>query len=451
MKHAKSPHLVSFQAAVDAFRSGTDTPRDFLERALDKLEAAEPTLRAFTALSLPRARIAADAATARWRAGQPWSRIDGMPVGIKDVIDTFDMPTGLGSPTSASTCPARDAASVFALREAGAAVVGKTKTTEFAGAYATDTRNPLDLARTPGGSSSGSAAAVGAGILPVGLGTQVIGSILRPASFCGAFGYKPSFGAINRGGSHDFQSQSCIGFIGATLADIWFTAYEIAQRAGGDPGQSGLEGGPALASAARPARLIHLQVPDWDKSSPAVLQQFDALLSGCSARGVQVLTRANNQEVLAFEQALADALELGLDIVGYESRWPLKSVAYHDRMGISPGTLARLAQSDKLGPDGYRALLKRRTELRRQFAHLMEQADGVVTLAAPGAAPQGLLYTGNSKFTVPASLLGVPALSLPMLHDEGLPVGLQLIGGLDQDEKAFATAGWLQAEGLGAV
>ncbi len=443
MNRATSPHLVSFQAAAKAFREGKDTPRDFLERAIDKLEATESTIRAFTALSLPRARIAADAATARWREGRPWSRIDGMPIGIKDIIDTFDMPTGLGSPTSETTCPAHDAASVFALREAGAAVLGKTKTTEFAGANATDTRNPLDALRTPGGSSAGSAAAVGAGVLPVALGTQVIGSILRPASFCGAFGYKPSYGAINRGGSHDLQSQSCIGFIGATLADIWCTAHEVAQRAGGDPGEFGLEGGSELAAAAKPVRLIHLQVPDWDKASAVVRQQFDETLSRCSANGVQILNRANSGAVKAFEQALAQAFELALDIVGYESRWPLKSVAYHDRMGISHAILARLARSDDLGLEGYRLLLKQRAELRRQFEGLMEQADGVLTLTAPGAAPRGLMNTGNSKFTVPASLLGVPALSLPMMLDEGLPVGLQLIGGQQRDTKVFAIAAWL--------
>jgi Asp-tRNA(Asn)/Glu-tRNA(Gln) amidotransferase A subunit family amidase len=435
--------LVSYQAATDAFRRGSDTPRDFLERAIATLEASEPTLRAFAALSLTRARFAADAATARWHAGQPLSRIDGMPVGIKDIIETFDMPVGLGSPTSDGYRPARDAATVFALREAGAAVLGKTKTTEFAASVATDTRNPLDPRRTPGGSSSGSAAAVGAGILPAALCTQVIGSTLRPASYCGAFGYKPTFGAINRGGSHDFPSQSCIGLIGASLADVWCCAYDMVQRAGGDPGQIGLLGAAELAAPLKPARLIQLETPGWSAATPDARERIEALAATCSAAGVEILSRHNHAGVAAFEQSLSGVLELGLDIVGYESRWPLKSVAYHDRLGLSPAVLDRIAKSDKLGLQGYRELLKRRAALRTEFEQLVQLADACISLSAPGAAPLGLRHTGDTNLTVPASVLGVPALSLPVLQDESLPLGLQLIGPMHQDEKLFALAGWL--------
>jgi Asp-tRNA(Asn)/Glu-tRNA(Gln) amidotransferase A subunit family amidase len=443
MTSAASPSLVSYQAATEAFRQGTDTPRDFLERAIDKIDALEPTLRAFTALALPRSRIAADAATARWRAGKPLSRIDGMPVGIKDVIETFDMPTGLGSPTTDGYRPMRDAATVFALREAGAGVLGKTKTTEFASSFPADTRHPLDPRRTPGGSSSGSAAAVGAGILPVALGTQVIGSILRPASFCGAVGWKPTFGAINRGGSHDFQSQSCIGLIGASLADVWCTAHEMVQRAGGDPGQMGLVGNAELAAPAKPVRLFMLELPGWDKATQEARQGLDALVSACSAAGVQIVTNRNNADLAAFEKSLQGVRELGRDITGYESRWPLKSVAYRDRLGLSPNILSRIADSDALGLDGYRALLKQRAAVREAFGKLAPQADAFITLTAIGAAPIGLHQTGDSNFTVPASILGAPALSVPLLQDEGLPLGVQLIAAQHQDEKLFALAGWL--------
>lgn len=225
------PTIVSFQAAVPDFLTGADSPRDFLERALDRLAECEPRLRAFTALSLPRARMAADAATARWRAGRPLSSVDGMPVGIKDVIDVAGLPTSAGSPALEGYQPWHDSAAVHALRAAGAAIVGKTTTAELAMTYPPDTRNPHDPARTPGGSSSGSAAAVGAGVLPAALGTQAIGSVLRPASFCGTYGYKPTFGTINRGGTRDFHSHSCLGVLGAGLADLWATAGEVAARA----------------------------------------------------------------------------------------------------------------------------------------------------------------------------------------------------------------------------
>lgn len=443
MPSPAAPSLVSYQAATDAFHAGTDSPRDFLERAIDKLDALEPRLHAFAALSLPRARIAADAASARWREGKPLSRIDGMPVGIKDIIETFDMPTGMGSPTHNGNQPLRDAATVFALRDAGAAVLGKTKTTEFAGGYATDTRNPHDPRRTAGGSSAGSASAVGAGILPAALGTQVIGSVLRPAGFCGAFGYKPTFGAINRGGSHDFQSHSCIGVIGASLADIWCTTYDMVQRAGGDPGEPGLFGGAELAAPAKPKRLIQLETPGWEGATQQARAQLEAKLAALSAAGIEIVTRHNNAAVAAFETSLTGILEFGYDIIGYEARWPLKSVAYRDCLGLSPNVLAQLVKSDALGMEGYRALLARRVALRAEFESLAATVDAFITLDAPGAAPMGIKWSGNAIFNVPASVLGTPALTLPLLEDDGMPLGLQLIGAQHADAQLFATAGWV--------
>ncbi|MEH2472541.1 Asp-tRNA(Asn)/Glu-tRNA(Gln) amidotransferase A subunit family amidase [Nitrobacteraceae bacterium AZCC 2161] len=443
MTNPAAPSLVSYQAATASFRNGKDTPRAFLERSIERLDALEPRLHAFAALSLARARIAADAATARWRNGHPLSRIDGMPVGIKDVIETFDMPTGMGSPTHDNYRPLRDAATVFALRDAGAAVLGKTKTTEFAGAYATDTRNPHDTKRTAGGSSAGSASAVGAGILPVALGTQVIGSVLRPAGFCGAFGYKPTFGAINRGGSHDFHSHSCIGLIGASLEDIWCATFDMVQRSGGDPGEPGLFGASEMASPSKPKRLIQLETPGWELATGEARQQLEDKLSAFSAAGVEIVTRHNNPAVDALEQSLTGILQFGFDIIGYESRWPLKSVAYRDRLGLSPGVLDQIVLSDALGLDGYRGLLARRRALRAEFEQLAATADAFITLNALGAAPTGITYTGNPSFNVPASVLGTPALTLPMFTDEGMPLGLQLISSQHSDAKLFATAGWV--------
>src|SRR5207302_2728995 len=190
------------------FAGAGDTPRDFLERCLADLAALEPKIGAFVHLNLAGARAAADQSTTRWRDGRPRSPIDGMPLGIKDIIETADMPTENGSPLFAGWRSERDAASVAALREAGAVIVGKTVTTECAATEPRGTRNPHDLRRTPGGSSSGSAAAVASGMLSTALGTQVIGSTIRPASYCGCIGFKGSVGALNRGGSYDGLSQS---------------------------------------------------------------------------------------------------------------------------------------------------------------------------------------------------------------------------------------------------
>ena len=198
-----TPLMRPFLPAAADFGSGKASPRQFLERCIVELDTWEPKIGAFVTLNLDAARAAADRSTERWRTGKPLSPIDGMPIGIKDIIETIDMPTENGSPLFAGFHSERDSASVAALREAGGVIVGKTVTTEFAASEPRGTRNPWDQTRTPGGSSSGSAAAVAVGAISVGLGTQVIGSILRPASFCGCFGFKPTVGALNRGGSYD--------------------------------------------------------------------------------------------------------------------------------------------------------------------------------------------------------------------------------------------------------
>ena len=268
------PRMQPFLAMTAGFASGKNSPREFLERCIVQLEAWEPKIGAFVALDLAGARAAADRSTIRWREGRPLSPIDGMPVGIKDIIETIDMPTENGSPLFAGFRGHRDAASVAALREAGAAIVGKTVTTEFAWMQPRATRNPWDLTRTPGGSSSGSAAAVAVGAVSVGIGTQVFGSILRPSSFCGCFGFKPTVGAINRGGSHDALSQSTHGPLAASLADAWAVAYEISRRAGGDPGYPGLYGPPACPAPSKPRRLAVLETPGWAAATSGAKPAF---------------------------------------------------------------------------------------------------------------------------------------------------------------------------------
>src|SRR5208283_1546030 len=205
------PVLRPYLVAANLFASGIATPRQFLEHSLALFEAWEPRIGAFVCTNLPAARAAADKSSERWRAGKPLSAIDGIPVGIKDIIETVDMPTEMGSPLFAGWRSEKDAANVRALREAGAVILGKTVTTEFAASEPRGTCNPWNTAHTPGGSSSGSAASVAAGIASAALGTQVIGSTIRPASYCGCFGFKPSVNALNREGCHDYQSQSCTG------------------------------------------------------------------------------------------------------------------------------------------------------------------------------------------------------------------------------------------------
>jgi Asp-tRNA(Asn)/Glu-tRNA(Gln) amidotransferase A subunit family amidase len=372
------------------------------------------------------------------------SAIDGMPIGIKDIIETADMPTEMGSPLFDGWCSGRDAAAVAALREAGAVILGKTVTTEFAATEPRGTRNPWDLARTPGGSSSGSAAAVAAGLVSAALGTQVIGSIVRPASYCGCVGFKPSVGGINRGGSHDNLSQSCMGVLAATLEDAWQVASEIAARAGGDPGYPGLVGPLRVPLPARPRRLVFLETAGWGVASSDAKEALQESMALLSRNGVDVITRRSDKLVAAVEEAIANARSLSIRINAWESRWPLNTYRNRDAGKLSRAMLDRLAQAEAMGLDDYRADLDERIRVRALYNSLAAQCDACVTLAAPGAAPIGLGSTGDPVFAVPFSLLGVPAISLPLLHDQALPLGLQVTGFQGEDGTAAAIAGWME-------
>jgi Asp-tRNA(Asn)/Glu-tRNA(Gln) amidotransferase A subunit family amidase len=441
LKLSTKPYL----SATPRFADGGDTPRDFLERCLADLAALEPKIGAFVNLNLDGARAAADRAASRWRAGRPLSKIDGMPVGIKDIIETADMPTENGSPLFAGFRSERDGASVAALREAGAVVVGKTVTTEFAATEPRGTRNPHDLRRTPGGSSSGSAAAVGSGMLSTALGTQVIGSTIRPASYCGCVGFKVTVGALNRGGSYDGLSQSATGVLAATLEDAWQVAYEIAVRAGGDPGYPGLFGPASAPAAKKPRRVAFLETAGWAAASAGAKQAMADALARIKAAGIEVLTPQSNAKVAAVEAAIAQARPLSMRINGWESRWPLNTYRERDASKVSQVMLARLAEAEVMSLGDYRNDLAQRDKARARYAELAADCDACVSLAAPAAAPMGLESTGDPSCTVHASLLGIPAISLPVLDDEGLPLGLQVTGFVNGDAEAFAAAASIKA------
>jgi Asp-tRNA(Asn)/Glu-tRNA(Gln) amidotransferase A subunit family amidase len=430
----------SYLAATPDFAAGKDSPTAFLERCLTVLDAREPQVQAFVCHDARNARVLADAASRRWKEGRPLSPIDGMPIGVKDVIETADMPTGMGSPLFTGWRSGRDSASVKALRDAGAIILGKTVTTEFATVHPGPTRNPCDLTRTPGGSSSGSAAAVATGMVSAALGTQVVGSILRPASYCGCVGFKPSVGAVNRGGSHDFCSQSAQGVLAATLADAWQVLTEIVARAGGDPGSPGLAG-PVSPPPGRTPRIIAvLETPAWTDASEAAKAALYEACDALIASGVSVLRRRDRPEIAAAEQALAETQRLTRVINTWESRWPTNIYRDRDAAKLSRHMHQRLKEAEDMTVGVYRDALRRRAEVRRTYESLSGVADLCITLSASGAAPIGIESTGNPAFAAPSSLLGVPALSLPLLEDEGLPLGLQALGFFQRDADLFGFA-----------
>jgi Asp-tRNA(Asn)/Glu-tRNA(Gln) amidotransferase A subunit family amidase len=437
------PVMRSYLAAAKDFASGAQTPRQFLEESLALLEQWEPKIGAFVCTNLPAARAAAERATERWRAGKPASAIDGMPVGIKDIIETVDMPTEMGSALFAGWRSEKDSASVRALRDAGAVIVGKTVTTEFAASEPRGTRNPWNTAHTPGGSSSGSAASVGVGIVSAALGTQVIGSTIRPASFCGCVGFKPSVNALNREGSHDYQSQSCTGILGASLEDTWQVAHEIVERVGGDAGTPGLQG-PSHAPAPRqPQALALLETAGWDGASSDAKAQLAECVARLKSAGITIRTRHDDKDIAALERELVGATELSHRCNGFEARWFFRVMCDRGESKMGPLTRERTHKYDGLTLADYRADLKERARIRSVHAALAARVDACITLAAPGGAPAGLASTGNPEFAVPSSLLGVPALSLPLFEDDAMPLGLQLIGYFDRDADAFALGSWL--------
>ena len=278
---------------MPAFHAGDDTPRDLLERCIAVIEARDPEIQAFVTLNLEGARAAADAASERYAAGHPLSPVDGLPIGLKDIIETADMATQCGSPIYEGYQGGRDAPVAAALRRGGAVIVGKTASTEFAYGAVMATRNPIDPERTPGTSSSGSAAAVGAGMLPVAIGTQLRSSVMRPASYCGHVGVKPTYGAIRQDAIHPFSpSGEHVGAHAASLADAWAVLRFLSNEAGPVPGSHGITGPETLPPAEQPVRLMRMYTEGWALADAQVQAAFEAGLDRLSNAGVDIVEPA---------------------------------------------------------------------------------------------------------------------------------------------------------------
>jgi Asp-tRNA(Asn)/Glu-tRNA(Gln) amidotransferase A subunit family amidase len=443
---------LTFHDAVRCFRDGFDTPRAYLERCLEAIAEREPVVQAFATLNLTGARAAADESTTRWKDGRPRSAIDGLPVGIKDLLETKDMPTQMGCAAYRDNFPKRDNAAVWALRQAGAVIVGKTVTAELGGAHPGPTTNPFDPARTAGGSSSGSAAAVAARMLPAAIGTQVGGSIIRPAAYCGNVALKPTQGGINRG-ERQATSMSTHGVHAGSIEDMWQVAIEIARRAGGDRGCLGLFGPPAPPPAAKPERLIVLETEGWPALDAASRAAFEALLESLRRAGVALLGRRDHPWIEALEQAVGTGRAVCNAITSWENRWAMRNLLDQYPDEVSPRAKATLEKAEAMTPDDYRAALMERATAQLRHAALAPLADAIVTLSCPGPAPlwsgdvpgQPLAPrpTGDFVFNAPSSMLFAPAVTLPLLAVGGLPVGVQLMGQQHQDARVTAMARWM--------
>jgi Asp-tRNA(Asn)/Glu-tRNA(Gln) amidotransferase A subunit family amidase len=442
---------LTFHDAVPGFGDG-DSPRAYLERCLETIDLRESTVKAWVTLNPQGARAAADAATARYKAGRPLSSIDGMPIGIKDLLQTKDMPTEQGTPLFKGAQTRMDSASVLALRQAGAVIIGKTVTTELGMSHPGPTTNPFNPAHTPGGSSSGSAAAIGAAMVPATLGTQVVGSVIRPAGFCANTAIKPTFGAIHRGERLAF-SQSHIGVHAGCLTDMWHVLWEMGLRSGGDPGHPGLYGEAGLRTARKPARLIVMESEGWKLMDERVGAGFARVLAQLERAGVTILRRTDNPLIAHFETAIADSLAICRDICGYELRWTLENLVERFPTGLSASMMSRLELARTMSLDDYRRVLLLRQQAQEAFRAIAGLADGLISVSSVGPAPPmnnaakdgGITHTtGLPAFNAATSVLGAPTITLPLMAVDGLPVGVQLIGQMHTDATLSALAGWVQ-------
>ena len=350
------------------------------------IAAREPAVKAWVTLNQEGARAAADAATARYKAGRPLSTIDGMPIGIKDILQTKDMPTEQGTPLFKGVQTRTDSASVLALRQAGAVIIGKTVTTELGMSHPGPTTNPFNPEHTPGGSSSGSAAAVGAAMVPATLGTQVVGSVIRPAGYCANTAIKPTFGAIHRG-ERLALSQSHIGVHAGCLTDMWHVLWEMGQRSGGDPGHPGLYGSAALQTPLKPTRLIVMESEGWPLMDERVSHAFGRVLGQLERAGITTLRCTDSPLIAHFEEAISESLAICRDVCGYELRWTLENLVERFPTGLSDSMMSRLDLARGMSLDDYRRLLLLRQQAQDAFRAIGGLADGLISVSSVGPAP----------------------------------------------------------------
>ncbi len=448
----KTFKALTFHDKVPAFRDGSDTPRAYLERCLETIAEREPVVKAYVTLNEDGAREAADASSARYKDGRPLSAIDGLPISIKDLLETKDMPTQMGCEAYAGNFPKNDNAAVWALRESGAVVLGKTVTAELGGSHPGATTNPFDTTRTPGGSSSGSAAAVASRMVPAAIGTQVGGSIIRPAAYCGNVALKPTQGGINRG-ERQATSMSTHGVHAGCIEDMWQTAIEIAQRAGGDRGCLGLFGPATPPAAVMPERLIVLETAGWAVLDDDSKVAFEGLLENLQQAGVTLLRRADHPLVEKLEQAVVDAPGITGNITPWENRWAQRNLVNLKEEFVSERAKATLAKAEAMSPDDYRAALLARDSAQRCHAAIGNLADAMITLSCPGPAPlwpgdiQGQPLaprpTGDAIFNTASSMLFAPCVTMPLMSVSGMPVGAQVMGQQHQDARMTALARWI--------
>ncbi len=425
------PHALTAAEAVRQLARGELTSEALVADCLRRVAEEEPRVQAWEFLDPELALAQARRADA---AGRPGS-LHGLPVGVKDTFDTADMPAAWGSALFAGRRPRQDAASVAALRRAGAVILGKTVTTELAFYAPGRTRNPRDPSRTPGGSSSGSAAAVAAGMVPAALGSQTAGSIIRPASYCGVVGYKPSHGLVPLDGVAPLApgSLDTIGILVRSAMDLAPLATAL-----GIPAHPAVRPEPVEGRTGARPRVGLCRTEAWALAAPESQAAVEQAAQRLARAGAAVAEEAERFDGLSEAQRHAMAFEANL-AWGETLARELDHVSQHLRR--------LLAEGAAVSPARHAEALALRDQARRRLPAIFARFDVLLTASAPGEAPEGLASTGDPALNRIWTLLGLPCLTLPAAAGpHGLPLGVQLVGAPGGDAALLSAAQWVERE-----
>jgi Asp-tRNA(Asn)/Glu-tRNA(Gln) amidotransferase A subunit family amidase len=432
--------LSAAHAARD-IREGRLTSDELVTACLERIRSLEPKVQAWHFLDEKHALAQARALDERKRSGEPIGPLHGVPVGLKDIIDTADMPTENGTVLHKARTPREDAAVVKMLRAAGAVILGKTVTTECAYFNPGKTRNPHNPEHTPGGSSSGSAAAVGAGMVPLALGSQTAGSVIRPAAFCGAYGFKPTHGLIPRSGILALsRTLDHVGLFARSVEDLALLLEQLQGYDEQDPDTRPRARIPfGQISAEEPPlepMFAFIKTPHWERTDPDTKEAYAELQE---TLGKQV------EEIELFPSA-AEAWDWHRTIMESEMAANLEPLWLAGRDKLSDKLRSLLERGRETRALDYQRALRRIAPAVESLDELFQQRyDAILTPPALGTAPKGLASTGDPVFCSIWTLLGMPAITLPLAKGEnGLPLGVQLVGRKGWDARLLRTARWLE-------
>jgi Asp-tRNA(Asn)/Glu-tRNA(Gln) amidotransferase A subunit family amidase len=430
---------LSARQAAQGVRDGLFSAEDLVRACLAQIEAREPEVQAWAYLDPEHALGQARRADERRAAGKPVGPLHGVPVGIKDIIDTADMPTEDGTALHSGRHSWRDATVVELLRAAGAVILGKTVTTEMATYAPGKTRNPHNPDHTPGGSSSGSAAAVAAGMVPLALGTQTNGSVIRPAAFCGVFGFKPSRGTIScRGILRQSERLDQPGFFARSVEDLALLGEVLATFDPDDAAMQPRATNPMLRICEEEPPLTPglalIRTPWWDELEEDVRGGFEELTAHLGDRVGEFILPESSAQVLDWHRTVMEADIASSFEADYEK----------GASGMSDSLREQVERGRNVAAVDYLRAAARIDQITASIDELFDRFDAILTPAAHGPAPRGLDSTGSPMFCTLWTFCGMPSINLPLLRAEnGLPVGVQLVGRKGDDARLLRTARWL--------